>query len=178
MHPITIASHIGHEDFLADAHAIKYRDELARHPEAFARIFALLNDPANEQRLIDAEMHGLPAMCGVVRFIETDPVIEPILAGGRAGHRFRQTVGVALKLKMAKLGWRTTGRKGTVKGAEHFSKAEHYAADTWDEPGSASKALSALAAVAAIGDDDERRVTGSELMDALATARHAEGRSF
>ena len=31
-------------------------------PEAFERLLRLLNDPANEQRLVDAEALGLPAL--------------------------------------------------------------------------------------------------------------------
>lgn len=179
MTPLTAAHRdIRHDDFLDDPHAAKYRGELARHPEAFVRLFAQLNDPANEQRLIDAEMHKLPALCGVVRFIEADPAIEAVLAGGRSGYRFRQTVGVAVKLKMAKLGWRTTGRKGSVKGAKYFTKAEHYAADPSTRDDQKSKALAALDAVMAIGDDDERDATGRELMSALAAARRTEGRPF
>jgi hypothetical protein len=166
------------QDFGRDPHAAKYRGELDAHPDAFERLFALLNDPANEQRLIDAEMHNLPALSGVVRFIETEPAIERVLAGGSSGFRFRQTVGVAIKLKMAKLGWRTTGRKGTVKGAKHFTKAEHYMADPGSESDYAARASSVLHAIAEIGDDDERDQTGRELMDALAATRHAEGRPF
>lgn len=177
--PSTATTHdICEDDFLADPHASKYRDELTRRPEAFVRLFALLNDPANEQRLVDAEMHRLPALCGVVRFIEADPVINAVLVEDRAGYRFRQTVGVALKLKMAKLGWRTTGRKGSVKGAKYFTKAEHYVADPSARDDPASRALAALDAVTAIGDDDEREATGRELMDALAASRRAEGRPF
>ncbi len=179
MTPTTATTHdIRQDDFLDDPHASKYRDELARRPEAFVRLFALLNDPANEQRLTDAEMHRLPALCGVVRFIESDPTIKAVLSEDSAGYRFRQTVGVALKLKMAKLGWRTTGRKGSVKGAKYFTKAERYVADpsTLDDP--ASRALAALDAVTAIGDDDEREATGRELMDALGATRRAEGRPF
>ena len=33
------------QDFLADPHAAKYRDVVDRHPEAFARVGAILNDP-------------------------------------------------------------------------------------------------------------------------------------
>ena len=169
---------IREDDFLGDPHASKYRGELARRPEAFVRLFALLNDPANEQRLIDAEMHQLPALCGVVRFIESDPTIKAVLVEDRAGYRFRQTVGVALKLKMAKLGWRTTGRKGSAKGSKYFTKAEHYVADLSARDDPASRALAVLDAVTAIGDEDERDTTGRELMDALATTRRAEGRPF
>lgn len=165
-------------DFDRDSHAARYRGELERHPEASRRLFAHLNDPANEQRLVDAEMHGLPALAGIARFLEADPVIEPVLASGPAGFRFRQTVGVAVKLKMARLGWRTTGRKGTVRGATHFSKAEHFAAGGDADDDRSLRARAALDAVASIGDDAERESTGRELMDALAASRRAEGRSF
>jgi len=165
-------------DFSADPHAAKYQGELDAHPDAFRQLFALLNLPANEQRLIDAEMHALPALAGVVRFIEADPSIERILASGASGFRFRQTVGVAVKLKMAKLGWRTTGRKGTVKGARHFTKAEHYAADPETGSGYANRALSSLDAVSRIGDNHERESTGRALMSALAATRRAERRPF
>ena len=169
---------VGAGDFGRDPHAAKYIGELDSHPDAFMRLFAVLNDPANEQRLIDAEMHDLPALAGVVRFIEAEPSIDRILSTGSSSFRFRQTVGVAVKLKMAKLGWRTTGRKGTVKGAEYFTKAEHYVADPESNSDDTAKGLSALDAVAEIGDDNERGRTGQELMEALAATHHAEGRPF
>ncbi len=179
MAPTAAVAHLLREgDFGDDPHASKYRGELTRHPKAFARLFALLNDPPNEQRLIDAEMHGLPALCGVIRFIESDPTINAVLIEDRTGHRFRQTVGVAVKLKMVKLGWEGTGSKGTVKGAKYFTKAEHYVAahSLPDDP--TTTALAALDAVTAIGDDDERDATGRELMSALTLTRHDEGRPF
>lgn len=171
---------IGASDFEADAHAAKYRAELESHPAACRRLFALLNDPANEQRLVDAELHGMPALAGVVRFIEADPAIELILATGSDGFRFRQTVGVAVKLKMAKLGWNASGRKGTVRGARHFTKAERYIASGQPEPTHdyRTKALAALDSLATIGDDEERHKTGQALMQALSSSRQAEGRPF
>ena len=174
----TILRDISREDFSDDPHAAKYRGELDAHADAFTRLFGLLNDPANEQRLIDAEMHNLPALSGVVRFIEAEPSIVRILAAGPPGYRFRQAVGVAVKLKMAKLGWRTTGRKGIVKGARHFTKAAHYAADPGAAADHTSRALSVLNAVAELGDDNERETTGQELMAALAATRRSEGRPF
>jgi hypothetical protein len=73
-------SDIGAADFYADPHAAKYQGELEAHPDAFQNLFELLN--FNEQRLTDAEMHNLPALAGVVRFIEADPAIERILISG------------------------------------------------------------------------------------------------
>jgi hypothetical protein len=49
-----------------------------------------------------------------------------VLELGSAGHRFRQAVGVAVRLKMEALGWSTTGRKAAVPGAHYFTKAECY----------------------------------------------------
>ncbi len=109
---------------------------------------------------------------------DTDPTVNAVLVDDSAGYLFRQTVGVALKLNMAKLGWRTTSRKGSVKGAMCFTRAEHYVADLSARDYPTSRALAALEAVRAIGDDDERDTTGRELMDALATTRRAEGRPF
>lgn len=42
-------------DFKADVHAGKFAIELDARPEASEHLFALLNDPVNEQRLVDAE---------------------------------------------------------------------------------------------------------------------------
>jgi len=161
-----------------DAHASKYRAELDSHPVAFRRLLEVLNDPANEQRLVDAEVHGMPALAGVVRFVESDPDIAQVLHRGSQSNRFRQTVGVAVKLKMAKLGWATTGRKGSVRGALHFTKAEHYEPRREVAPHDTDRALAALDRVLRIGDDDERTETGRFLAETLAAARASEGRAF
>ncbi len=165
-------------DFADDPHSVKYMGELDRHSEAFHRLFELLNDPANEQRLVDAETHDLPALAGIVRFVEEEPAIRYVLSRGRSSLRFRQAVGVAVKLKMQKLGRRTTGRKGVVKSAVYFTRAERYIADPDAAASSASSALEALDAVASMGDETERLQTGRELMEALAATRRSAGRPF
>lgn len=167
---------ISADDFYRDPNDAKRRDQLEAHPDAFDRLFALLNDPANEQRLVDAEMHGLPALAGVVRLVEDDPVIARVLETG--GKRFHQTVGVAVKLKMEKLGWQKAGRKGTVRGSRHFTKAERYINEPTPDNDHKARALKALETVSQIGDEEERAQTGRELMEALAATRQAEGRPF
>jgi hypothetical protein len=165
-------------DFAIDAHAAKYRAELDAHPVAVRRLLEILNDPAHEQRLVDAEMHGLPALAGVVRYVESDPDIGLVLHTGIQSNRFRQTVGVAVKLKMAKLGWIATGRKGSVRGALHFTKSEHYEPQGEVASHDAQRALAALDRVLRIGDDEERGETGRFLTESLAAARASEGRPF
>jgi hypothetical protein len=118
--PITL------QNFAADRHAATYVPELDAHPIARNRLLDLLNDPENEQRLIHAEEHERPPLAGVVRLLEADPAIAEVLATGPAGYRFRQAVGVAIRLKMEELGWTTTGRKGAIPHAQHFTKAERY----------------------------------------------------
>jgi len=117
------------DDFLADRHAATYLPALEAHPKATSRLLDLLNNPENEQRLIHAEELERPALAGVVRFIEEEPAIAQLLAMGAAGHRFRQAVGVAVKLKMEALGWTAAGKKGVVPRARHFTKAERYTPD-------------------------------------------------
>jgi len=164
------------EDFDTDTHAAKYRSTLDGHSIATGRLIEILNEPANEQRLIDAEIDGRPALAGVVRAVEGDDAIREILETGLAGHRFRQAVGVAVRLKMERLGWATTGTKGSVRGAGHFKKAERYAPRrNTDET---ARARAALDAVLRIGDEDERDRTGRQLMTALADTRRREGRPF
>lgn len=169
---------VGINDFKRDSHAAKYVVELDCRPKAADRLFWLLNEPANEQRLVDAEMNGMPALAGVARLLEGDPVIGEVLDTDPASLRFRQAVGVAVKLKMAKLGWQTTGTKGAVRGARHFTKAERYAEEQLDEDARRERALAALEAVKHIGDQKEHEETFNYLMDALEETRRAEGRPF
>ena len=176
--PSPLIRELGVDDFARDPHAAKYRDELEARPDAFKQLFALMNDPANEQRLVDAEMLGLPALAGIARFVEADPVIARALEPDQGGNRFRQTVGVAVRLKMELMGWQKTGRKGTVRGSRFFTKAERYVKESLSDQDHAKRALEALEAVARIGDERERERTGRELMEALAETRRAEGRVF
>lgn len=167
-------------EFLANPHAAKYRAAIEEHHEAFTRLLALLNDPRNEQRLTDAERQRRPALAGIVDFVERDRAIVLVLDSGPDSLRFRQAVGVAVKLKMAKLGWKTTGRKGTVSNATHFTKAERYEPPTDEEAERLriERALAALDRVANMGTEEERFETGEWLMQALAETRAAEGRVF
>lgn len=108
--------------FESDSHGAKYVKALDAHPGARDRFLELLNDPCNEHRLLDAEALGHPALAGIVRFIDKDPAMGPVVA---TQLRFRQAVGVGVRLKMEELGWGRTGVKGPVK-SDYFSRAERY----------------------------------------------------
>ncbi len=166
------------EAFLADSHARRYRDVVTSHPDAFDRVLAILNDPFHQQELTAAERYGRPALSGVVGAIEADPCIAEVLASP-SSLRFRQTVGVAVRLIMEALGWSTARRKGPVR-ARYFKGAERY-----QPPPDGSRPLvlgeaakRALEAVGQIGDEHERAQTGADLLSSLGATRQAEGRPF
>lgn len=112
------------ESFVKDAHGAKYVKALDAHPAARDRFLELLNDPCSEHRLTDAEILGRPALAGIVRFLDADPVVGPVVSGQL---RFRQAVGVGVRMKMEELGWVKTGVKGPL-ASTHFSRAERYVA--------------------------------------------------
>lgn len=111
--------------FAADSHGNKYLKVLDAHPGARDRFFELLNDPCNEHRLIDTEVLGHAALNGIVRFLDSDATTGPVV---QANLRFRQAVGVGIRLKMEELGWAKTGVKGPVL-SDNFSRAERYVAE-------------------------------------------------
>lgn len=167
------------KDFDRDLHASKCRGEIDAHPEAFNRLFTLLNDYDNEHRLASAEIHGFPALAGVVRLIEADHAIARALENDQDGRCFRQAVGIAVRLKMEKIGWATTGRKGSIRGSTYFTKAERFIKEPpLDGEEYTARALAALDAISNIGDAEEQEQTYRDIKEALAATRRAEGRPF
>ena len=176
--PYGCFTHMTINDFKADLHAAKFVVELDTRPQASEHLFRLLNDPANEQRLVDAEAQGMPALAGVAQLIEDDPAIATVLEAGPASLRFRQAIGMAIKLKMAKLGWRGTGTKGAVRGSCYFTKAERYAHEPLSRAEQTARKLAALDAIYEMYDGYEEDDPEYDLMAALAENRRAEGRVF
>jgi len=135
----------------------------------------VLNHPDQQAALLTAEQYGHPALSGVVQAIEADE----ILAGPVANVRFRQAVGVAVRLAMESMGWSTTGRRGPVRGATQFKRAERYGPPLQADPASpGDRARAAFEAVERIGDEEERAQTARDLLLALAQMRQAEDRVF
>lgn len=161
--------------FAADTHAAKYLSTLQRSPDAFAHLLDLLNRPETARRMV-AMPAGEPALGGIVELIERDEAIERVITAGPDALRFRQAIGVAVRLRMEQLGWAPAGSKGTVRRSRHFGRAERYRPQT-DETRQ-QRALAALEAVATMGSDAERAETGRELQRALREARRAAGRPF
>ena len=96
------------DTFASEDGAQFYLKLLNNHRPAFEHLFALLNNPENEQRLIDASTDGRPALDGVVSFIEDDQLIPTILRSDHTGKQFRKSVGFAVRIKWLNLGGRRT----------------------------------------------------------------------
>lgn len=169
---------IGPDDFRNDPHAARYVGTVDAEPEAFARLFAILNRPEADQRLNEWSASE-PALAAVVRLIEAEPMIVAAMDDRESGNRFRQTVGVAIRLKMERLGWTTTGRKGSMgRFSSRFKRAERYERAASQSGDYRRRALAAMERIASIGTDEERRETGEELMAGLRAERAREGRPF
>jgi hypothetical protein len=73
--------------------------------------------------------HDRAPLAGVVRELETLPTIDKFLAGAhvRRNTRFRQAVGVLVRMIMERRGWKKTGRKGSlgVRAADAPRTAAH-----------------------------------------------------
>src|SRR4051794_25648915 len=110
------------ESFKSDSHAAGYVPALEPNPEAFTALLGILNDPANEPFLVAAAHFDHSALDAVVQEVEAVPAIVPLLSIDR----FKQAVGVAVRLRMEELGWHTTGQKRPVKLGRYFKKAELY----------------------------------------------------
>ncbi|NCB40061.1 MAG: hypothetical protein EOM80_14965 [Erysipelotrichia bacterium] len=134
------------EDFLKDPTGAKFVDVVNNHRVDFQAWLDFFNDKRRQLRMEDAEEHHLrPALAGVVRELEGLPVFSVYLSSSNS-NRGRQAIGVLVRIYMEKLGWKQTGRKGSLgqclksdctsdpdKMIENtsglskwFKKAEHY----------------------------------------------------
>ena len=115
------------DTFASEDDAQFYLKLLNHHRPASERLFALLNDAENEQRLVEASTDGRPALDGVVSLIEDDQLIPTILRSDHTGKQFRKSVGFAVRIKMAQLGWEKDGtRTAKLKNAEIFKTGQRY----------------------------------------------------
>lgn len=112
--------------FKSDRFGATVHDVLSAHPVPTQCLLDLLNDPANEQRMVHAEDLDRPPLAGVIQLIESDGRIAGALGSRTSGKRYRAAVAVAVKLKMLDLGWSTTGREGPVPNAKYFEKGERF----------------------------------------------------
>lgn len=103
--------------FAQDPQGKKFRDVQSDPRINFNAVCDFFADPQRQRRMTDSETHhDRAALAGVIKDFESHPEVRTFLMTHDAHTtiRFRQAVGVLVKIVMKELGWRTTGRKGSL----------------------------------------------------------------
>jgi hypothetical protein len=118
------------DDFLADRQGRTFADVVTSSEEPFDEALTFFNDGDRQRRMEEAEIHHDRApLAGVVRELESIPTINRFLSRihARRSQRFRQAIGVLIRMIMEKRGWRKTGKKGSlgVRNASAAGRPRH-----------------------------------------------------
>jgi hypothetical protein len=121
---------ITRDEFLADRQGKTFADVVNDSKQPFNAVLEFLSDADRQRRMEESELHHDRApLAGVVRELEALPTIDKFLAGAhvRRNTRFRQAVGVLVRMIMERRGWKKTGRKGSlgVRAADAPKTAAH-----------------------------------------------------
>jgi hypothetical protein len=113
------------EEFLTDRQGRTFVDVVNGSEQPFAEALKFFNDPDRQRRMEESELHHDRApLAGVVRELESVRAINRFLGKihPRRSQRFRQAIGVVIRMIMEKRGWKKTGRKGSL-GVRNASAA-------------------------------------------------------
>ena len=105
------------EDFLKDRQGKTFSDVVNDVKQPFDKVLEFFQDQKRQQRMEESELHHDRApLAGVVRELEAQPAIDRFLGSAqiRRNTRFRQAIGVLVRMIMEKRGWKKTGRKGSL----------------------------------------------------------------
>lgn len=103
------------KQFAVDKQGRRYADVLKL--DLFQSILTFFDDPNRQRRMVESELHhDRPALAGVVRELEDQEGLDEFLATnpGHVTTRFRQAIGLVVRIIMENNGWRKTGRKGSL----------------------------------------------------------------
>lgn len=104
-------------DYIKDSQGRTFADVWGDSEHPFDALLELFNNQDWQRRMEEAETHhDRPALAGVVRELESQSVIDEFLATAhpRDTKRFRQAVGVLVRMIMETRGWQKAGRKGSL----------------------------------------------------------------
>ena len=104
-------------DFLEDQQGRRFTDVINDARINFQIVTDFFNDSEHIRRMIESELHhDRPPLAGVIKEFEAIPEIDTFLSGEDAHTttRFRQAVGVLVRIHMVQQGWKKTGRKGSL----------------------------------------------------------------
>ncbi len=108
---------ITRQSFLQDRQGRTFADVLNNPEQPFDDVLDFFNDEDRQSRMVESEIHHDRApLAGVVREFESQPSIDHYLASKhpRRTKRLRQAVGVVVRIIMERLGWKKTGKKGSL----------------------------------------------------------------
>ena len=103
--------------FLADNQGRTFSDVLNDPQQPFKEVLEFFDNSERQRRMEESEIHHDRApLAGVVRELESLPAVDRFLSGVHAKRttRFRQAVGVLVRIIMEERGWEKTGRKGSL----------------------------------------------------------------
>ena len=121
---------ITHQRFLDDRQGRTFSDVACGAEFPFDELLQFFNDAQRQRRMEESEIHHDRApLAGVVRELEAQPAINDFLSGvhNQKTKRFRQAIGVLVRMIMQRRGWRKTGKKGSlgVRATAHNEAPDH-----------------------------------------------------
>ncbi len=108
---------ISRSDFAADRQGRTFSDVLNDPAQPFDEVLAFFSDSCRQRRMEESEIHHDRApLAGVIREFEAAPAIDAYFAAAPSAQtkRFRQAIGVLVRIVMERRGWKKTGRKGSM----------------------------------------------------------------
>jgi hypothetical protein len=103
--------------FNSDKQGRSFADVARSATMPWSSTLQFFDDPERQRRMIESEVHhDRPALAGVIREFEATPPISAYLSAtdGHETMRFRQAVGVLVRIVMEAQCWGVTGRKGSL----------------------------------------------------------------
>jgi len=105
------------KDFLDDRQGKTFADVLNDADQPFDVVLEFFNGADRQRRMEESELHhDRSPLAGVVRELESLSAIDKFLGDAqvRRSARFRQAIGVLVRIIMERRGWQKTGRKGSL----------------------------------------------------------------
>lgn len=121
---------VSRSDFAEDRQGRTFSDVLNDPSQPFEEVLAFFSDSDRQRRMEESEIHHDRApLAGVIRELEAAPAIDAYLAAIHPSEttRFRQAIGVLVRIVMERRGWKKTGRKGSmgVRAAASAGRPSH-----------------------------------------------------
>lgn len=116
------------DDFGEDRQGKRFQDIASMR--GFEAVFRFFDDHERRERMWDSEFwHERPAFAGVVKEFENDLEIADfyLRLTPKQAIRFRQAVGVVIKVVMRRAGMGPTGKRGSLAAlSDWFKRSERY----------------------------------------------------